>query len=210
MKGCGVHHLDKGHLVAFHAVLCGVLVGKLNGGLCVCLHGARAARCFLNQRSPGGSIGGGGGGSGTTSKGSVFVARRFVTHELALRLGAEFGRLALPRALCLLTHGRAHRLGGGARGAAHSRSADGLALGAVLELAHLLGASHAADGLLAVHVALGAFGLLAIHLALGASAHGVAFGGAHGVIAQPLALGVAGARRVLLSRHCSDDEDERE
>jgi hypothetical protein len=127
----------------------------------------------------------------TPAEGGGLVARGFLASQLALGLGAQFGGLALPGALGLLAERRAVGLGGGAGGAADGGAADSLASGAVFHFAHLLGAADGADGLLAVNLALGAFGGLAVHLAFGTSAHGVALGGAHGVIAQPLALRVA-------------------
>jgi len=111
--------------------------------------------------------------------------------QLALGLGAVGGLDALVEAGELLADGGALGLGSLAGGVAVSRLADGLALGAALLLAGVLGAADGADGLLAVHGALSAGGLLALHLALGALADGVADSGAGGVIALPLAHGVA-------------------
>jgi len=91
----------------------------------------------------------------------------------------------------LLADGGALGLGGFAGGVAVGRLADGLALGASLFLALVLGATNGANGLLAVHSALGAGGFLALHLALGALADGVAHSRAGRIITLPLAGGVA-------------------
>ena len=69
--------------------------------------------------------------------------------------------------------------------------ADGLALGAVVLLALVLGATDGADGLLAVDGALSARHFLALHLALRTLANGVADRGASRVIALPFADGEA-------------------
>jgi len=122
---------------------------------------------------------------------STSVASRTLADELALGLGASDGLLALPVALGGLAHGSAHGVGGLALSAAVSRRADSLALGAILLLAEILGATHIALGLVAVNLALGALGLLAVDLALGALAHRVAHSRAHRVVALPSALGVA-------------------
>jgi len=141
--------------------------------------------------------------------GGLGLAGRLVALELALGAGAGGGLLALPVALGLLAHGGADGLRGDARGAAVGGRADGLALGAVLRLAHLLGAAHVALGLVAVHLAASASGLLALDLALGALAHGVALGGASGVVALPTALRVAVASlRHRLSRNISKGQSQ--
>jgi len=72
-----------------------------------------------------------------------------------------------------------------------SRGADSLALGAILLLAQVLGATHIALWLIAVNLALGALSLLAVNLALRTLAHRVAHSWAHRVVALPSALWVA-------------------
>jgi len=72
-----------------------------------------------------------------------------------------------------------------------SRRADSLALGAVLLLAQVLGATNIALRLVAVDLALSTLSLLAVDLALGALAYRVALSRAYGVIALPSALRVA-------------------
>jgi len=90
-----------------------------------------------------------------------------------------------------------------------SRLADGLALGASLFLALVLGATNGAHGLLAVNGALGAGGLLALHLALGALADGVAHSRAGRIVALPLASGVAlGSRGRSHAQNKGDTEKE--
>jgi len=132
----------------------------------------------------------------------LLLAGGLLALHLALGLGAVGGLDALVVALELLADRAALGLGGRAGGVALSRGTDGLALGAVLLLAEVLGAADRANGALAVHSALGASGLLAAHLALGASANGVANSRALGVVALPLALGVA-----LLSVHSADGQE---
>jgi hypothetical protein len=111
--------------------------------------------------------------------------------QLALGTRAVGGLGALAGALQLLAHGRALGFRGRAGGVALGRGANGLALGAVLLLAVVLGAADRAGGLLAVNDALGALDLLTLHFALWPRAHGVADGGAGRVIALPTALRVA-------------------
>jgi len=164
--GHGVEDLQEGHLVALNAVLGGVGIGVLDGEGGV----AGVARAA-------------GAGAGGATELALLRATGLLAGQLALGLGAQGGGLALPGALGLLAQRRAVGLGGGAGGAAHSRAADGLALGAALQLAHLLGAADGAHGLLAVDFAFGALRLFAVHLAFGAGAHGVALGGADGVVA---------------------------
>jgi len=72
-----------------------------------------------------------------------------------------------------------------------TRRADSLALGAVLLLAQVLGATNIALRLVAVDLALSTLSLLAVDLALGALAYRVALSRAYGVIALPSALRVA-------------------
>jgi len=130
----------------------------------------------------------------TTTKdglGLLGLTGGLVTLELALGLGAGGGLLALPVALGLLAHGGADGLGGNTGGTAVSGRADSLALGAVVLLAHVLGATDVTLGLVAVDLALGTSSFFTLDLALGALAHGVALGGADGVVALPSALGVA-------------------
>jgi len=122
---------------------------------------------------------------------STSITGRSLADKLALGLGASDGLLALPVALGGLTHGGADRLGSLALSAAVGRRANSLALGAVLLLAQILGASDVALGFIAMNLALGTLGFLAVDLALGALAHGVAHSGAHRVVALPAALGVA-------------------
>jgi len=121
----------------------------------------------------------------------LLLAGRLLALHLALGLGAVGGLDALVVAFELLADRAALGLGGRAGGVALGRGTDGLALGAVLLLAEVLGAADRANGALAVNGALSAGGLLAAHLALGAGADGVADRGALGVVALPAALGVA-------------------
>jgi len=87
-----------------------------------------------------------------------------------------------------------------------SRRADSLALGAVLLLAQVLGATNIALWLIAVNLALSTLSLLAVNLALGALAHRVAHGRADGVVALPSALRVAVAFNFSLHEvRISDD-----
>jgi hypothetical protein len=176
LVGGGVDELDQARALSGDGALVGVGVGlsRLDGEGQVA-GVARAAR---------------GSSSGAAELG-LLSAARLLAGQLALRLGAEGRGLALPGALGLLAERGAVRLRGSAGGAAHGRAADSLAFGAALELAHLLGAAHGADRFLAVDFAFGALGLFAVHLAFRAGAHGVALGGAHGIIAEPLALRVA-------------------
>jgi len=132
--------------------------------------------------------------------GLLGLARGAIALQLALGARAGGGLLALRVALGGLAHGGAHGLRGNAGGTAVGRRANSLALGAVLRLAHLLGAADIALGLVAVNLAARARGLLALDLALGALAHGVALGGASGVIALPTALRMA---PLLLNFHIS-------
>jgi len=116
---------------------------------------------------------------------------RLLALELTLGLGAQSGLLALPVALGLLAERGALGIGSNALSVALGRGADGLALGARGLLAHVLGATDRALGLLTVDSALGARSLLTLHLALRALADGVAHSGAHRVVALPAAFGVA-------------------
>ena len=113
------------------------------------------------------------------------VTGGFLASKLALGLGAERRLAALPVTTGLFADGRALGFGGDALGVALSGGTDGLALGARLLLAHILGASDGADRFLTVNGALGAGGLLALHLTTGTLANGVAHSGAHGVITLP-------------------------
>jgi len=72
-----------------------------------------------------------------------------------------------------------------------SRGADSLALGAILLLAQVLGATNITLGLVAVDLALSTLSLLTVDLALRSLAHRVALSRAYGVITLPSALGVA-------------------
>jgi len=114
-----------------------------------------------------------------------------LAHQLALGARAESRLLALPVALGLLAHGGAHSVGGSASSAALGRGAHSLALGAVSGLAQILRATNIALRLVTVDLAGSAGSLLAVNLALGSLAHGVALGGARGIIALPSALRVA-------------------
>jgi len=127
-------------------------------------------------------------------------ARRLLAHKLALRTRAQGRLLALPVALRLLAHGSAVGVRSRACSAALSRGAHSLALGAVVRLTEILGASDVALGLIAVDLARCARRLLAVHLALGSLAHRVALGRARGIVALPSALRVA---RSLLALHLS-------
>jgi len=170
----GVHDLHEGgHHGAGLTVDLHQTVGSTDGGSQVSLVGAVAAAGL---------------GASLTS---TSITSRALAHELALGLGAGDGLLALPVALGGLAHGGAHSVGGFALSTAVGRRADGLALGAILLLAQVLGASDVALRLVAVDLALGALSLLAVDLALGTLAHGVAHSGAHRVVALPSALGVA-------------------
>jgi hypothetical protein len=131
------------------------------------------------------------GSSSRAAELGLLSAARLLAGQLAFGLRAQSRGLALPGALGLLAERGAVRLRGSASGTADGRAADGLALRAALELAHLLGTTDRAHGLLAVHFTLGALGLFAVHLAFRASAHRVALGRADRVIAKPFALRVA-------------------
>jgi len=145
---------------------------------------------------------------------SIGVASGLLALQLALGLGAVGGLGALVLASQLLANGGTLGLGGRASGVAAGRLAHGLALGAVVLLALVFGATDGADGLLAMDGALGARYLLALHLALGALAHRVANCGAGGVIALPFADGVALQDRARAShksverrqQHCRHDK----
>lgn len=139
-----MHHLhERGHHGRHLRRLLHQRVGGADGGSEVSLVGARAAAAL------GASLAGAG------------VAGGALAHELALGLGAGDGLLALPVALGGLAHGGAHGVGGLALSAAVGGGADGLALGAVLLLAQVLGAAHVALRLVAVNLALGALSLAA-------------------------------------------------
>jgi len=137
----------------------------------------------------------------------LLLAGRLLALHLALGLGAVGGLDALVVALELLADRAALGLGGRAGGVALGRGTDGLALGAVLLLAEVLGAADRANGALAVNGALSAGGLLAAHLALGAGANRVADSGALGVVALPTALRVA---RVGVNRADSQEAEDGE
>jgi len=182
---------------------------SLSGSLLLVLDGVE----HLEEGGDGEGAAGGAAGVGGLGDGDLDVvvlaraalgllAGGLLALELALGLGAVGGLDALVVAGELLADGRALGLGSLAGGVAAGGLADGLALGAALLLAGVLGAADGADGLLAVDGALGAGGLLTLHLALGALADGVADGRAGGVVALPLALGVA-----LLGSHSHDDEE---
>jgi len=134
----------------------------------------------------------------------LLLASGLLALQLALGLGAHAGLLALPLALGLLADGGANWIRSDALGVALGRRTDGLALGARVLLAHILRATNAANGLLAVHSALGARSLLALHLAAGALANGVADGRADWVIALPSAF------RVALSSQSNSGESQEE
>jgi len=170
----GVHHLHEGrhHLGDLRGLL-DERVGSADGGGEVGLVGARAAASLSSFLA------------------GANIASRALADKLALRLGAGDGLLALPVALGGLAHRGADSVGGLALGAAVSRGADGLALGAVLLLAQILRAADVALRLVAVDLALGALGLFAVDLALRALAHRVANGRADRVVALPSALRVA-------------------
>jgi hypothetical protein len=169
-----VEDLEQGHLLTLDTVGGCVDISVLNG------------ECRVA-----GIAGAAGASTAFAAKFGLLSATGLLAGELALGLGAQGGGLALPGALGLLAQRRAVGLGGSAGGAAHSRAAHGLACGAALQLAHILGAAHGAHGLLTVDLALGALRLFAVHLALGAGAHGVALGRADRIVAQPFALRVA-------------------
>jgi len=138
----------------------------------------------------------------------LLLARRLLALQLALGLGTVSGLDALVVAFEFLAHRAALGLWSRAGGVALSRRANSLALGAVLLLAEILGATNRAHRAFAVHSALGAGGLLASHLALGTSADRVAHSGALRVIALPAALGVALVGESDSSRESQDDDDE--
>lgn len=138
-----------------------------------------------------GHLGDGGDGARAALSLLLSLASRALALQLALGLGAVGGLDALVLAIELLAHGGALGLGSDAGGVAAGRLADSLALRAASQLAQLLGAADGAHGALAVDGALGAGDLLTLHLALGASAHRVADRRASGVVALPLAHGVA-------------------
>jgi len=178
---------QRGHHLLSHF---GVLVGLDHGGGNVDLSALAAA-----------------GGGGVHRGGLLVLASGLLAHELALGAGAESGLLALPVALGLLAHGGADSVGCSACSAALGRSADGLALGAIIRLAQILGAANVALRLVAVNLAGSARSLLAVNLALGSFAHRVASSGALRVIALPSALGVAlgGSCRLVLGHHHGDE-----
>jgi len=139
-------------------------------------------------------------GDGSLDGGGVAAAARLLLGglaggllalELTLGLGAVDGLHALVVAVELLAHRGALGLGRLASGVAAGGLADSLALGARVLLARLLGATDGADRALAVDGALSAGSLFTLHLTIGAGTHGVAHGGALGVIALPFAVGVA-------------------
>jgi len=123
--------------------------------------------------------------------GLLVSASWLLAHELALGARAESRLLALPVALGLLAHGGADSVGCSACSAALGRSAHGLALGAIIRLAQILGATNIALRLVAVNLAGSARSLLAMNLALWSLAHWVALSWAARVIALPSALRVA-------------------
>jgi len=132
----GVEHLQEGRLGHRHA-----------GG------GGLAGVVGLHD----GDLGRGGGASAALRL--LLLASGLLALQLALGARAVGGLGALVGALQLLAHGRALGLGGRAGGVALGRGADGLALGAVLLLAEVLGAADRASGALAVHDALRALNL---------------------------------------------------
>jgi len=134
----------------------------------------------------------------------LLLASGLLALQLALGALAVGGLDALVVAFELLAHRAALGFGGGASGVALSRRAHSLALGAVLLLAIVLGATDRAHRALAVNNTFGASGLLASHLALGARAHRVAHSGALRVIALPTAL------RVALLSNSTDSQDSHE
>jgi len=85
------------------------------------------------------------------------VAGGFLALEFALGTRAGRGLSARPVALSLFAERRAGGFGSDTGGVALGRGTNGLALRAVILLAHVLGATNGALGLLAVHLALGAF-----------------------------------------------------
>ena len=162
-----VHHFQEGRSVGARRRVASV-VGNDHSDLSVGGLSARAALRSLRQ-----------------------LASSLLALELALGAGAVGGLGALVVAIEFLADRAALGLGSLASSVALSGLANGFALGATVLLAQLLGASNRANRLGAVNGALGASHLLALHLALGTSANGVANSRAGGVIALPLALGVA-------------------
>jgi hypothetical protein len=174
LVGETVHNFEEGSFGASDAVFAGMDFGVLDseGGVAGV---ARAA---------------GGVATGGTEF-FLFGATGLFASKLAFGLGAQSGGLAFPGTLGLLAQRSAVGFGGSAGGSADGGTADSFTGWAVIHFAHFLGATDRADGFFAVNFTFGAFRGFAVHLAFGASAHRVAFGGAHWVVTQPLALRVA-------------------
>jgi len=128
---------------------------------------------------------------GDSGVGLLVSTGGLLAHQLALGTRAQSGLLALPLALGILAHRSADSVGSSTSSTALSRSADSLALGAILLLAHVLGATNVTLGLVTVYLAGSARSLLAVDLALGAFADRVALSRAYGVITLPTALRMA-------------------
>jgi len=123
--------------------------------------------------------------------GILSLASWLLAQQLAFGLGAESGLLAFPIAFGLLAKGEASWLGSDAGCAALGWATNGLALRAIVLLAHILGAAHAALRSLALNGAFSGLQLFTLHLAFGASANGVALSRAHGIVTLPPAFRVA-------------------
>jgi len=143
---------------------------------------------------------------GDSGVGLLVGAGGLLAHKLALGTGAQGGLLALPLALGILAHRSADSVGSSTSSTALSGSADSLALGAVLLLAHILGATNITLGLVTVYLAGSARGLLAVDLTLGAFADRMALSRAYRVITLPTALRMAVSGR--LSAHHSEEGHE--
>jgi len=170
-----------------------LLVGQSNG-----MHNFHEARFIGSSRRVG--VGRGNSEVGVSGRARAATSFLFFIGNVALRLlalefafgsGAGGGLRARPVALCFLAQRRTVGLRSHTGCFAFSWCAHGLALGARVLFAHFLGATNGALRLLAVHGALRTLERLALHLTFWSGANRVANGRAHGVVALPLALGVA-------------------
>lgn len=133
-----------------------------------------------------------------SAKHSSVIASRFLTGKLTFRFRTQSRRSALPGTLSGLTERRAVGLRRSTSCSTHSGAANGLALRASavtvvvsLHLTHFFGTANTAHRIFAMHLALSALARFAIHLTIGTRTHRVALGRTNGVIAEPLALGMA-------------------
>jgi len=121
----------------------------------------------------------------------LFGATGLFASKLTFGFGAKSGGFAFPGALGFLTERSTIGFGSSTGSSANGGTANSLASRAVFHFTHFLGATDRADGFFAVNFTFGTFRGFAVHLAFGASADGVAFSGADGIVAQPFALRVA-------------------